>query len=313
MLRKVVYAVFVALLVYALWSLAAPAYSEAHHDRIYGPCDTEYGFVHMTYDDWAAQIALLEADGTIPPGVVFRYWEAEHDTGNGTNVQEDGSIPAWDQWARGLVEGQILSLDDWANGNYPEIEALMFASGLVAEWQLDASGVVRRFDDPYWAQANPLTPTWTVWQTLCMAKYGRSIPVYEMVDEVWTTNIPATTTTTIPPAPSTTQPPPTTTQGISAAPNPPSTTVPAPTTTQPPATTTAATVDLGGGSGLPDGYDLFDAEWDGYPFEQTILLLEERYPPGTPDRFHFRLSVAVEFLRQGGMVRGLDNLWESGS
>ena len=65
--------------------------------------------------------------------------------------------------------------------------------------------------------------------------------------------------------------------------------------------------------GLPDGYDLFDAEWDGYPFEQTVLLLEARYPPGTPDRFHFRLSVAVEFLRQGGMVRGLDNLWESGS
>ena len=61
-----------------------------------------------------------------------------------------------------------------------------------------------------------------------------------------------------------------------------------------------------------DDYDLFDAEWDGYPFEQTILLLEERYPPGTPDRFHFRLSVAVEFLRQGGMVKGLDNLWESG-
>ena len=66
-------------------------------------------------------------------------------------------------------------------------------------------------------------------------------------------------------------------------------------------------------SGLPDGYDLFDAEWDGYPFEYTVLLLEERYPPGTPGKFHFRLSYAVEFLRHGGMGRGLDNLWESTS
>ena len=59
-------------------------------------------------------------------------------------------------------------------------------------------------------------------------------------------------------------------------------------------------------------YDLFDAEWDGYPFEQTILLLEERYPPNTPGKYHFRLSVAVEYLRAGGMVKGLDNLWDSG-
>ena len=266
----------------------------AHHDRIYGPCDTEYGFVHMTYDDWAAQIALLEADGSIPVGVIFRYWEADHDTGKGTNVQEDGTIPAWDQWARGLVDGQILSVDDWANGDYPEIEELMFASGIVAEWQLDASGIVRRFDDPYWAQANPLTPTWTVWQTLCMANYGRSIPVYEMVDEVWTTNIPATTTTS----------PPTTTTPQAVA---TTTTAPVTTTTRAPAVTTATTPTVDA------GYDLFDAEWDGYPFEQTILLLEERYPPGTPGKFHFRLSIAVEFLRGGGMVRGLDNLWESGS
>ena len=59
-------------------------------------------------------------------------------------------------------------------------------------------------------------------------------------------------------------------------------------------------------------YDLFDAEWDGYPFEKTILLLEERYPPGTPGKVHFRLSAAVEFLRAGGMVGGLDFLWGSG-
>ena len=84
------------------------------------------------------------------------------------------------------------------------------------------------------------------------------------------------------------------------------TTVPVTTTTGAPAVATATTPTV------DTGYDLFDAEWDGYPFEQTILLLEERYPPGTPGKFHFRLSIAVEFLRGGGMVRGLDNLWESG-
>ncbi len=64
---------------------------------------------------------------------------------------------------------------------------------------------------------------------------------------------------------------------------------------------------------LVDGYDLFSAQWDGYPFEQTILLLEERYPPGTPDKYHFRLSTAVEYLRQGGMVGGLDAVWNTGN
>ena len=83
--------------------------------------------------------------------------------------------------------------------------------------------------------------------------------------------------------------------------------MPATTTTEAPAATTATNPPV------DPGYDLFDAEWDGYPFEQTILLLEERYPPGTPDRYHFRLSIAVEFLRGGGMVRGLDNLWETNS
>ena len=80
----------------------------------------------------------------------------------------------------------------------------------------------------------------------------------------------------------------------------------------PTTTTVALATDLGDGIGLPDGYDLFAAEYDGWPFQETIILLEDRYPPGTPDRFHFRLSAAVEFLRQGGMVGGLDFLWGSG-
>ena len=185
----------------------------------------------------------------------------------------------------------------------------MFASGLVPEWMMDMGGVVRRFNDPYWGQSNPMNPTNTIWQSICWGGYGTgpSIPVNEFVDGEWISHIPATTTTvtpatttTTPVAPSTTQPPPpTTTLPPEPAPSedvPEVTTVPAP----PPSADTL------------DDYDLFDAEWDNYPFEQTILLLEERYPPGTPDRFHFRLSIAVEFLRGGGMVRGLDNLWESG-
>jgi hypothetical protein len=116
-----------------------------------------------------------------------------------------------------------------------------------------------------------------------------------LVYAVWTPNSPATPTTS---------PPTTTTPTVIVT----TTTAPVTTTTGASAVTTtvAPTIDLA------DGYDLFAAEWDGYPFEKTILLLEERYPPGTPDRFHFRLSIAVEFLRGGGMVRGLDNLWESG-
>jgi hypothetical protein len=282
-----------------LLMFASPA--TATHDTIYSPCSTEYGFIHMTYDEWAAHITTMEADGTIPPGVVFRYNEALH----GGKGLEDPRVV----WARNLTDGQILSIDDWANGNYPEIEALMFSSGLIPEWILDANMVIRRFNDPYWAAANPMTPSWTVWQSLCMGNYGYSIPVMEInEDGVWVSNLPATTTvapatttTTVAPATTTTAAPATTT------------TLPAPLEPDPIPPQPDTDIDIAPPIGLSSDYDLFDAEWDGYPFEQTILLLEERYPPGTPDRFHFRLSIAVEFLRGGGMVRGLDNLWESGS
>jgi hypothetical protein len=159
----------------------------------------------------------------------------------------------------------------------------MFASGLVAEWQLDANKQVRRFNDPYWMQANPLSPSFTVWQSLCMANLGYSIPLFE-IDNTgqWVSNIPSTTTTTT--TTTTTIPPTTTTTPLN---NPIQKSVPK----------------------ITDDYDWFDAEWDGYPFEATVLLLEQRYPPNTPDKFHFRLSVAVEFLRQGGLLQGLDNTW----
>jgi len=276
----------VAVLAAVMFAGLAATPAGAHHARIYGPCDIEYGFVHMTYDEWAARITSLEADGTIPPGVVFRYYEALH----GGKGKDDPRI----MWARGLFDGQILSIDDWANGNHPEIEQLMFDSGRVAEWQLDANYDIRRFDDPFWAQRNPVFPTWTVWQTLCMASFPVSKPAYEVVDGEWVSNLPTTTTTT-------------TTTTVPAT----TTTVPATTTTVP-ATTTTTTLAFQGYE-LPDGYDLWDAQYDGWPFEQTILALEARYPPGTPGKKHFPLSAAVRFLRLGGKVGGLDLVWGSGA
>jgi len=298
----------VAVLAAVMFAGLAATPAGAHHDRIYGPCDIEYGFVHMTYDEWAARITSLEADGTIPPGVVFRYYEALH----GGKGGDDPRIV----WARGLVDGQILALDDWANGDYPEIEQLMFDSGLVAEWQLDASYDIRRFDDPFWAQRNPVSPTWTVWQTLCMASFPVSKPAYEVVDGEWVSNLPATTTTTsTTTSTTTTVVPATTTTTTTTAPATTTTTVvPATTTTTTvPATTTTTTTLALQGYELPDGYDLWDAEYDGWPFEQTILALEARYPPGTPGKKHFPLSAAVRFLRLGGKVGGLDFVWGSGA
>ena len=134
-----------------------------------------------------------------------------------------------------------------------------------------------------------------------MANLGYSIPVYEIADGgEWVSNIPATTTTTPPPTTTITEVifnEGTTQDDLIREPQAP---LPVP-----------ASKPKNVGS-APDGdYDLFDAEWDDYPFEATVRLLEDRYPPGTPDKNHFRLSVAVEFLREGGMVRGLDNLWHS--
>jgi len=286
---------------------ATPA--SASHDTIYSPCGTEYGFIHMTYDEWAAHITTMEADGTIPSGVVFRYNEALH----GGKGLEDPRVV----WARNLTDGQILSLDDWANGDYPEIEALMFSSGLIPEWILDANRIVRRFNDPYWAQANPMTPTFTVWQSLCMGNYGYSLPAMEINEAgVWESNIPSTTTTI-----AIVQNPTTTTTTI--PPQPPSEPQLEPEEESIPndqpvfqeaAPETFPEYVAEGPTSTADGspYDLYDAEWDGYPFEATVRLLEDRYPPETSGKHHFRFSIAIEFLRNGGMIRGLDNVWHYG-
>ena len=84
------------------------------------------------------------------------------------------------------------------------------------------------------------------------------------------------------------------------------------TTTFAPVTTTTPPTLQAPSNSLPAGYDLFTAQYEGWPFEQTVRLLEERYPQGTPGKYHFRLSYAVDFLRGGGMIGGLDTVWNSG-
>ena len=56
-------------------------------------------------------------------------------------------------------------------------------------------------------------------------------------------------------------------------------------------------------------YTLSDAEDDGYPRAVTRKLLGARYIQGSPDKYHFDLDVAVEFLQLGGSIGGLDNVW----
>ncbi len=274
---------------------AGPA--TAHHDKIYTPCDTTTGHVHMSFEEVSARISIMEQDGTIPAGMISRYNE-ERDGGKGN---EDPRRV----WARHLEEGQILSLGNWASGEHPELEQLMFDSGLVAEWQLDANKQVRRFDDPYWMQANPLSPSFTVWQSLCMANLGYSIPMFEInEDGHWTSNVPSTTTTA--PPVTTTAPPVVATIPVLATPTLEDVPEEAPIPTPEKAPVVWESEPLS------SEYDLWDAEFEGWPFYETLLLLEERYPPNTPNRFHFRLSVAIEFLREGGMIGQLDRIWESG-
>ncbi len=165
-------------------------------------------------------------------------------------------------------------------------------------WFIDyQSGDMLRFDDPWWGERPSAYTNWRHQCRLGMTGVWQAAPILPLPHPPTHTVESRDAIQAAPPTTTTTAPPTTT-----VAPQP------APPEDEPqPSPEPLPSVDT------PDGYDLFDAEWDGYPFEQTILLLEERYPPGTPDRFHFRLSVAVEFLRQGGMVKGLDNLWESGS
>ena len=179
--------------------------------------------------------------------------------------------------AQGLLSSEHVAVTDYGVLLHLTSPVPLVETGVVMEWALGHDGFARHYTDTYWEHRFDGVSNWTFWKSTC-------VPIVS--PPTTTTQAPTSTTTT-------------------------TTTLPAP---EPPANEPEAmpAPDPLPAADTPDDYDLFDAEWDGYPFEQTILLLEERYPPGTPDRFHFRLSVAVEFLRQGGMVKGLDNLWGSG-
>ena len=277
-----------------MWVSCSMPTANAHHDKIYTPCDTETGHIHMSYEEVVARISILEQEGTIPAGMISRYVEAR-DGGKGN---EDPRRV----WARDLEEGQILSLGNWASGEHPELEQLMFNSGMVAQWQLDANKKVRRFNDPYWRQPNPLSPAFTVWQTLCMANLNYSIPMFEEVEGKWVSNVPTMTTTTVITPVETAnnhlaEPVFSVNERLSEPLNPPE--------------TTSLTLTASHSTATDWTERWFEAEWNDFPFEETIKLLEERYPPNTPNKYHFRLSTAVEFLREGGKLKGLDNVWNS--
>jgi hypothetical protein len=182
-------------------------------------------------------------------------------------------------------------------------------------WYIDyQSGDMLRFDDPWWGE-RPGFGRYTNWHRQCrlgMTGVWQAAPILplphppthtvESRDAIRATTTTTTVAPTVTTTPTTTVAPPTTT--IAPA---PTTTTEAPITT----TTVAVAVELGDGYSVPDGYDLWDAEYDGWPFKRTILLLEERYPPNVAGKYYFPLSAAVRFLKQGGMVGGLDFLWDS--
>ena len=181
-------------------------------------------------------------------------------------------------------------------------------------WYIDyQSGDMLRFDDPWWSK-RPGQAGYTNWHHQCrlgVTGVWQAAPILplphppthtvESRDTIRTT----TTTTTTEPPPTTTGLPTTTTTTTTtttiSSPDPEPIPDPSPPEEEAPLPSI----------GLPDDYDLWDAQYEGWPFEQTIILLEDRYPPGTPGKVHFRLSSAVVFLREGGMIGGLDFLWDS--
>jgi hypothetical protein len=182
-------------------------------------------------------------------------------------------------------------------------------AGLVQETALGNDGYAYHYTNAYWEYRFEHVPNWSFWEIDCTS-----------------TVISATTTTTLPPDP---EPEPAPEPEPEFAPEPepepaPEPEIPAPTTTAEALTEApgmapeqelpeVTNVDDGEATPTPNDapYTLFDAEWDGYPFEATVLLLEDRYPVGVEGKTYFRLSDAVDYLRAGGMVRGLDNLWNS--
>jgi hypothetical protein len=190
-------------------------------------------------------------------------------------------------------------------------------------WYIDyQSGDMLRFDDPWWSERPSAYTNWRHQCLLGMSGVWQAAPIEPLLHPpthtVESRDAIRATTTTVLPDPN---------DGSSSTTSTTSTT----TTTTSTTTTTTQVVDdplpppdndpipgvdssSDGGSGVVasnPAYDLYDAEWDDWPFEATVRLLEERYVPNTPNRYHFSLSAAVDYLRAGGMIAGLDHTWES--
>ncbi len=174
-------------------------------------------------------------------------------------------------------------------------------------WYIDyQSGEVLRFDDPWWAERPGAYTNWRHQCRLGMTGVWQAAPIppleHPPTHTVETRNPTTTTSTTT--TTTTTEPPPTTTTAL-PEPEPPEATPEIPPTAPQPLPQTSDTYILA------PRYDLHTAEYQGWPFFETIILLEQRYPPGTPGKTHFPLSAAHNFLKQGGMVGGLDWLWNN--
>ena len=169
-------------------------------------------------------------------------------------------------------------------------------------WYIDyQTGDALRYDDPFWGESPSIYTNWRHQCLLGMSGVWQAIPIIPL-DHPPTHQVETRTTTT-----TTTTPPPTTTHTI-----------------EEPTFDGGTSINITDPDVLPiilaPVYEepssswierWFEAEWNDFPFEETIKLLEERYPPNTPNKYHFRLSTAVEFLRQGGKLKGLDNVWNS--
>ena len=317
--------------------------ASADHDMVYAPCDpadTRPLNEQVWYQNYQNGTALRYDDpwwGEKPGSGGYTNWEHQCRLGQ-TGVWQAAPIPPLvhrpdhevetrqtkspcirelettvDRLiAEGAIASTNITVTDHGVFLYVTSPIPLVEAGVVMEWALGRDGYGRHYQDTYWEYMFDGVSNWTFWQIRCDP------------------NITTTTTTTQPavedPAP---EPIPSIPEEPDPSPQPPpeEESEAAPTTTIAivPTTTTVAPIEENPECGLCDlvesvtvpdaaqdgSYTLFDAEWDGYPFEQTILLLEERYPPGTPGKYHFRLSAAVEYLRLGGMVKGLDNLWNT--
>jgi len=336
--------ILVLLAMAATVLIAAPA--SADHDMVYAPCDpedTRSVNERVWYIDYQSGVILRYDDPwwSERPGMMG-YTNWHHQCGLGmTGVWQAAPIlpqPHPPDYvidtrnpavvcdaANGYTRMGAVEIEQRVNALIPDgidlnsltitdtgiiiagtPSPLLVEAGIIREWAIDHNGTSRHHLDLYWEYKFTHLPNETFWEAGCT-----TVPTPIII--ATTTSTTTSTTTTQPavedPAP---EPIPSDPEEPDPSPQPPSqvegpnieTETSVPSLPQP-------TVSPDPSPAFNDDYDLFDAEWDGYPFEATIRLLEDRYPLGVQGKTYFKLSAAVEFLRAGGMVKGLDNLWDS--